>query len=230
MIADTETKLITFVLETFSDTLNDTFSKNLNVESVYVKHLTHLFRLVPNSFYCTDLIIINIDEIVNNKINNLDLLVALKTLIKLNSNDRYVPIAIAANLQTDPKLLREMLNTGYLVGVYPVGEDFTVEEKQLSLVEMLACQQHIPKRIQNLLNENKQRKKRRVDTLEISLTKRQQQILDLITDRAASNKLIARMLNISESTVKLHMTQLLKKYGAVNRTQLALFSKTKTGV
>ena len=51
------------------------------------------------------------------------------------------------------------------------------------------------------------------------------QILNLIKERGASNKVIAKTLNITESTVKLHVGIVLKKFGVKNRTQLALFSK-----
>lgn len=59
-----------------------------------------------------------------------------------------------------------------------------------------------------------------------SLTPRQRQILALISKRGSSNKVIAKTLNISESTVKLHLGNIFKKYGVRNRTQLALFSQT----
>ena len=58
------------------------------------------------------------------------------------------------------------------------------------------------------------------------MTPRQEQIHTLISTRGASNKVIAKTLNISESTVKLHVSAVLKKYGVKNRTQLALFSKS----
>jgi DNA-binding NarL/FixJ family response regulator len=55
-----------------------------------------------------------------------------------------------------------------------------------------------------------------------SLTGRQQQVLSLICSNGVSNKVIARSLKISESTVKLHISSILKKYGVRNRTQLAI--------
>jgi DNA-binding NarL/FixJ family response regulator len=64
--------------------------------------------------------------------------------------------------------------------------------------------------------------------VKITLTPRQRQILDIIVTRGVSNKNIARMLHISESTVKLHMSSILKKFGLRNRTQLALFAKSYT--
>ena len=55
----------------------------------------------------------------------------------------------------------------------------------------------------------------------IKLTPRQQQIAHLIVNRGYSNKEIARSLNLSESSIKLHVGGLLKKYGLKNRTQLS---------
>jgi len=57
----------------------------------------------------------------------------------------------------------------------------------------------------------------------MNLTPRQAEIL-LWVQRGLSNKQIAKRLNLVESTVKLHMTGILKKYGVKNRTQLAVFS------
>lgn len=57
----------------------------------------------------------------------------------------------------------------------------------------------------------------------INLTTRQEQVFNLIRERGASNKVIAKILGISESTVKLHVTETLKKCGVRNRTQLAVF-------
>jgi DNA-binding NarL/FixJ family response regulator len=56
----------------------------------------------------------------------------------------------------------------------------------------------------------------------INLTNRQSQVLSLVCNRGLSNKKIAQVLNISESTVKVHISAILKEYGVRNRTQLAL--------
>lgn len=57
----------------------------------------------------------------------------------------------------------------------------------------------------------------------MKLTKRQTEILFWV-QQAHSNKAIAKRLGITDSTVKLHITALLKKYNARNRQQLAAFS------
>jgi len=55
------------------------------------------------------------------------------------------------------------------------------------------------------------------------LTKRQAEILVWV-QRGLSNKQIANRIGITDSTIKLHVTALLKKYGVRNRTQLSAYS------
>lgn len=55
-----------------------------------------------------------------------------------------------------------------------------------------------------------------------SLTPRQREIYDLISKRGLRNKQIAKVLNISESTVKIHVSGIFKILCVRNRTQLAL--------
>jgi len=56
-----------------------------------------------------------------------------------------------------------------------------------------------------------------------SLTGRQQEIFAMITRQGLSNKEIGRVLGISDSTVKIHVSHLMRKYGCCNRTQLAVY-------
>jgi len=65
------------------------------------------------------------------------------------------------------------------------------------------------------------RKKKGVD-----LTKRQSEIFVLIAKRGLSNGKIAEILKISEYTVKIHVSAILRRYGVKNRTQLALANAT----
>ena len=55
------------------------------------------------------------------------------------------------------------------------------------------------------------------------LTSRQQQVLACLK-RARSNKEIARELSMSEATVKVHVRQVMKKLGALNRTHAAVLA------
>jgi DNA-binding CsgD family transcriptional regulator len=66
------------------------------------------------------------------------------------------------------------------------------------------------------------------DDLKISLTYRQYQIANLICQRGLTNHQIAKQLDISDSTVKMHIGIILKKYGVQHRTQLIVAMQEKT--
>jgi DNA-binding NarL/FixJ family response regulator len=56
-----------------------------------------------------------------------------------------------------------------------------------------------------------------------SLTPRESQVLGLIA-KGQTNRQIARALGVSEKTVKTHVTNLLRRIGAADRTQAALWA------
>jgi two-component system, NarL family, nitrate/nitrite response regulator NarL len=58
---------------------------------------------------------------------------------------------------------------------------------------------------------------------ERSFTDREHAVLELISE-GASNKVIGRKLDITESTVRVHVRAILKKLGMQNRTQAALYA------
>jgi two-component system nitrate/nitrite response regulator NarL len=57
------------------------------------------------------------------------------------------------------------------------------------------------------------------------LSSRESQILHCLTD-GAPNKVIARKLDVAEATVKVHVKAILRKIGAANRTQAAMWATT----
>ena len=59
----------------------------------------------------------------------------------------------------------------------------------------------------------------------IKLTPREQQVLDVLMERGCTNKQIGKFLHIAETTVKLHMSKILKKHGLKTRSQLILFAR-----
>jgi DNA-binding NarL/FixJ family response regulator len=54
-----------------------------------------------------------------------------------------------------------------------------------------------------------------------SLTARQKVVLELLS-RGETNKVIARRLGMREGTVKVHVRQIMRKFGVTNRTQVAV--------
>jgi two-component system, NarL family, nitrate/nitrite response regulator NarL len=63
----------------------------------------------------------------------------------------------------------------------------------------------------------------------LHLSPRETRILRCLA-RGASNKLIARDLQISEATVKVHVKAILRKIGVANRTQAAIWAMTNTAL
>jgi DNA-binding CsgD family transcriptional regulator len=56
----------------------------------------------------------------------------------------------------------------------------------------------------------------------IDLTAREEEVATLIKKKGLTNKQISDQLGVSESAVKLHVTNILKKYNLQSRTQLAV--------
>lgn len=54
---------------------------------------------------------------------------------------------------------------------------------------------------------------------QLQLTAREHAVLKLVAEKSMSNKLIADQLNISEATVKTHLTNLFEKLGVTSRTE-----------
>ena len=133
-------------------------------------------------------------------------------------------ICILVSDSTDAKLIRQsMLIPDVFIGML-IGGKFTYELVKENITRNLAGDLSMPKAVLNLL---KSKRSVEVNGDTVNLTPREQQILSLVQTRGASNKVIAKMLDISESTVKLHIGKVLKKYRVKNRTQLAVFCKNK---
>jgi len=203
----------------------------LNVSFNSVSSIQELFPLISDPKYLVDLILIDIEKFYETSgADMFDIIHTLSTLINCTvcrvgpgkPTKRDTVIGAVADINTDPKLIRNLITTG-VRGIYPRGAEFTIEEKSRALADVLNKQSHIPKKIHELIKLKKKKVDEPSRNASISLTPRQEQIVNLIRDRGASNKVIARMLNLSESTVKLHITAVFKKFGVKNRTQLALF-------
>ncbi len=61
-------------------------------------------------------------------------------------------------------------------------------------------------------------------------TAREMDVFRLLTVRGLSNKMLARELGISEGTVKLHVTALLKKCGVSSRAELVAAHHTSVDI
>ena len=232
----TQRKIVTYVTPNTPDiecmgAFNRLVTEN-QIEFQLKNSIVELFPLMGDPKFKTDLIIIDAERMHDvNGTSLFDIINTLSTLIKCTvqrskpgkPEKRTTVIAVSVGTDTDVTMIKDLSGMVDITGISPRANQVSYEEFKLAVTELIAGNRHIPKTINNLLRVK--RKKSSVVDDDIKLTPRQSQILQIVTDRGASNKVIARMLNISESTVKLHMGAILKKFGVRNRTQLAIFNK-----
>jgi DNA-binding NarL/FixJ family response regulator len=133
---------------------------------------------------------------------------------------------VSVNNNTNICTIRQALQSPVVNGVLGLtGTDFSADEIKAGMTSLINNKFHIPSSVQMRLDHKKQPSNNKTNK---QLTGRQQQILDLVCQDGASNKMIANKLKISESTVKLHLGQILKKYNLRNRTQLVLHMSNHT--
>ena len=145
-----------------------------------------------------------------------EFLAMLETFVRFNGRDRQPNIAVIINSNTALSTIKE-LQKNKILGVIPDPKSWNEKESRDAMVSLLSGNSYWPKHIINKLPGNVERPAK-----EIYLTDRQLQVYDLIATRGLSNKQIAKTLKISESTVKIHVSAILKNLCVRNRTQLAL--------
>jgi len=205
--------------------------RDLPVKGQSVHNLQDLFPLLADPTFHTDFITIYIEDFY--KVENADsfeIIQTLDTLIKCTvyrPNPNTKPIKRTTQLvavisdSTPLETIKDILEFDCISYLTPSG-GFTISEIKDGVKNFIEYGDRIPESIKKFLrSKTKQSKK----SNGISLTPRQKQIFELVSKRGASNKVIAKTLNITESTVKLHMGAILKKYNVKNRTQLAVFSQ-----
>jgi len=194
------------------------FHKDLPTRIIYCaswSELSEKMKLDPKTicFHVNELQHSSAVEIVN----------MVNTLVKLLNNKNDTTVSVGIDSDTDYNLIKDLQKSN-IFGIIPSTVSFGSEETIKGLQAQWHHIPYWPKHIIEKLPGYKQKKSSSIKPGEIKLTPRQQQILTLIKERGASNKVIAKTLNITESTVKLHVGIVLKKFGVKNRTQLALFS------
>lgn len=166
-----------------------------------------------------DLLIIDYQQFESYHIDPIDWYNTLKFLSELY-NKPCAKVAVIVDQGISKDLLQSILSSGIL-GVMPAMD---TEAQTEAINRLLEGHKHLPK---PLIDQLMQKKKPVVKKAEPSLTRRQRQVLGLVCNSGASNKVIARNLKISESTVKLHISSILRKFGVANRTQLALYAQNQ---
>ena len=172
-----------------------------------------LAALLPNDPRC---IMFHVNMVQNKQANVSEFLGMLETFIRFNNKDKKPDIAVVIGANTNLSTIKE-LQKNKILGIIPDIKDWPEEEVKDAMSSILNGQSYWPKHIINKLPGNAEK------TLKgIQLTERQHQVYELIATRGLSNKQIAKTLHISESTVKIHVSAIMKALCVRNRTQLAL--------
>jgi two-component system nitrate/nitrite response regulator NarL len=144
----------------------------------------------------------------------------LDSLREVRAAYEGIRIVILANefCMSDMARLLKSGADGYLVN------ELSAEAFSLSLLLVMMGEKALPSPLASMLandcySSNGVRVRAQKD-----LTQRERQILQCLLN-AYSNKHIARALNISEGTVKVHLKGIMKKIAAGNRTQAALWAR-----
>ena len=145
-------------------------------------------------------------------------------MLMLETMFKYANVQIRPNvgvvIEADTHLLTvKELQKHRILAIIPSARSSSIEYSKKAITALLNNELFHPKEIINQLPGNQQKAKNKNST---ALTDRQQEVFDLIAKRGLSNKQIARVLNISESTVKIHVSAVMKNLCVRNRTQLAL--------
>lgn len=221
-------KTIIYVSNDTNYQLTQHMSAESGINILLFKSIETLFQYLGNHINNIDGILIDVDIIKKfpDKLNFFDIIHTISTMTDCFNNN--IKIGVAVKINTEKSIVKEILGITEIVGLYPHGSDFSIEEKTTALNNILNGKTHIPNFVKKMLRE---KNNRRIDNNNKTLlTPRQHQILNLIVMRGSNNKAIGKILKISESTVKLHISAILKKFGCQNRTQLALFCKDKYAV
>jgi DNA-binding NarL/FixJ family response regulator len=173
----------------------------------------HQIAIHANVFQLTDLA--TIGETIN----------MLQTQLKLAKLD--IPLAIVVERTTPQSIVLQAKRLG-MQGIVPYHCDWPQEDILPALMALTNRVSHWPRHIIDQLPGAKKPVPASTNnnTNGIKLTVRQQEVMDLICHRGLSNKQIAKTLSLSESTVKIHVSAVMKSYGVRNRTQLALSAGT----
>jgi len=205
--------------------------KNLQCKYHIFHNITDVFPKLSDPNFSVDIITIDVEHLMSYDYENpYSLISTLKTLsnstVYRNKKSkstikRSIKIIGCVKTSTSNSIIKELMPfvDGLCIGV---SEKWTTNMVVADQIKLLNGDYSIPKEIQQKLKLRKDKEDIKDNN---KLTPRQKQVLLLVVKRGATNKVIAKTLKISESTVKLHVGSILKKYGLRNRTQLAFFMK-----
>lgn len=208
----------------FKQDIKDYYEKN-NISDDYFNDwpvdmiFGESFKDISSALSTDPVLIIASNKLIKNKGTLDEFLLMLDTLIRFSGRENKPTIGIGFSPDTTLSEIKEMQKSP-IAGAFPL--DYNPEELKQGIWSFLDSKRCWPKHILDQLPGQKSKQSKLKD---IHLTPRQTQVLELIANRGLSNKQIAQVLKISESTVKIHVSAIMKAMCVRNRTQLALSVK-----
>ncbi len=153
---------------------------------------------------------------------NMEGISGLQTLRQLKiiaSSSKVIILTVSDNEEDVVEALRNGAS-GYLL------KDMEPEDMLSQLRRVADGYLALSSKVSELMAKGLQQDSIRQQQNQVELTRREQQVLELIA-KGLSNKLIARELDIVESTVKVHVKHLLQKYNFSSRTEAAIWAIEK---
>ena len=168
---------------------------------------------------CPTLILLDANIFKGNLSTIPEILNTVSTLHRCMGCTSKIAIGVTFDEKHSAEFIRELHTCGVL-GIVPCNNITTLEKTIEAMSELLLGRPFWPKELVSQVTISFHSKS--ASAQGIHLTNRQGQVLSLVCNRGLSNKKIAASLKISESTVKIHVSAIMKAYGVRNRTQLAL--------
>jgi DNA-binding NarL/FixJ family response regulator len=197
----------------------DSLKQLSNIEVTVAATWAALIELMQDSNRNNMLVVFRLDFLERENMMLGEVLTMLSSMIKFVS-DKTINIAVVVPGACDADLIAQ-LKRNEVLGIIPGMRFFDHNDTVEAYERLRRGQSHWPAVAIQTPMKRYVRKKKGVD-----LTKRQSEIFVLIAKRGLSNGKIAEILKISEYTVKIHVSAILKRYGVKNRTQLALANET----
>lgn len=145
----------------------------------------------------------------------------INTLTRYSRENKKIQISVCIEDTTCGADFIKQLKSCNIAGIVPSPVRFPGLATE-ALDDLLAGQRHWPKEFLGKISNKQKKIKINPNNPAEQLTSRQHQIYELIANRGLSNKQIANALKISESTVKIHVSAVIRAFCVRNRTQLAL--------
>lgn len=194
----------------------DVISKEAGINTVVCPNWTSLIKGLQVTE--GDILVVFRQDFLQKKHMMLDEVLSMLSSLAKFVSDKHVDIAVVVSGKSDNNDITKMKRNNVL-GIIP-GMRFFDKQHTIEAYKALTLRQsHWPAiaiyNRRNITNKNS-----------IRLTDRQYEIFTLVAKRGLTNKQVASRLNIAESTVKNHVSEILKHFGLKNRTQLALANET----